>query len=223
MIDVGMPPEKMLVLHNGYDQSDMEPVLSKMEARTRIGLDANAFYVVYTGNMQANKGIESLIDMAQHCPEMQFVMVGGTHEDIARLKSYAAANAVQNLIWTGRLPIAQVSEYLYAADVLVIPPVSAPLQKFGRTVLPFKVFPYLASGRAILAPSTPDIQELMVHRKNALLVKPDQLDDAVNALKELYDKPLLLNDLGVAAKKSGEELTWEARARKFANWLQKIA
>lgn len=49
----------------------------------------------------------------------------------------------------GRLP----------ADVLVIPPSADPLQQFGRTVLPLKVFQYLAAGRPIVTGEVPDTAE----------------------------------------------------------------
>jgi glycosyltransferase involved in cell wall biosynthesis len=222
MIDVGMPAEKMLVLHNGYDESDMQPVLSKEAARAKCNLPKNDFYVVYTGNMQPNKGMGSIVELAALQPEIKFVMVGGRPEDLERLQGKAAEKNVQNIIWTGRQPIRKVSEYLYAADVLIIPPVSAPLQQFGRTVLPFKLFPYLASGRPILAAATADIQELLTHRKNAMLSKPDDVPAASAMLTELYKNPELLTKLGVAARQSGEQLTWDARANKFLNWLKNI-
>ena len=95
-------------------------------------------------------------------------MVGGKEEDLERLKIYGKEIGIKdNVIFTGRQPIAVVSEYLYAADVLIIPPVSAPLEKFGRTVLPFKIFPYLAAGRSIVAPDLADMRELLKHEKNA--------------------------------------------------------
>ena len=36
-----------------------------------------------------------------------------------------------------------------------------------------KVFSYLAAGRAILGPTLPDLQEILVHDQNAWLVPPD--------------------------------------------------
>ena len=222
MIEQGMPAEKMLVLHNGFDQSDMEPVLSKQEARQKLNLPKKDTLVVYTGNMQKNKGMESLVDIAALCPKHTFVMVGGTPADLVRLRAYAEEKSAENLIWTGRVDIKLVSQYLYAGDCLIIPPISAPLQKFGRTVLPFKVFPYLASGRPTLAPATPDIKELMFHKENAILVEPDNIEVAAKELNELLADLEFCEKLGEAAKKSGEALTWDARAQKMIDWIQKI-
>jgi glycosyltransferase involved in cell wall biosynthesis len=219
MLRVGFPMEKLLVLHNGYDNSDMQPVLTKTEARKKLGLDETAQYVVYTGNMQKNKCIESLIDIAGLLPGVNFMLVGGTPEDVERLNAYAETNAVKNIQLPGRQPIAAVSEYLYAADILIIPPVSAPLEKFGKTVLPFKLFPYLAAGRAIVAPDQPDMRELLVHNHNAILLEPDNTRQNADELKKLLSDVPFQQKLSANAAELSKSLTWEERANKFKNWL----
>lgn len=222
MAKVGFPEEKLFVLHNGYDDSDMQPVLSKEEARKQLGLDVNEVYIVYTGNMQKNKCIESLIDIAEGVPGAKFLLVGGREEDVKRLTEYAETKGVSNVILAGHQPIALVSHYLYAADVLIIPPVSAPLEKFGRTVLPFKTFPYLAAGRPIVAADAPDIRELLVHRHNAILVKADDSLQNAAAINELLADKTLMKELAGNASQLAKTLTWEARANKLKAILRKI-
>src|ERR1700760_3858052 len=68
--------------------------------------------------------------------------------------------------------------YLFAADILIIPPSRAPLDRFGDCVLPLKTFAYLAAGRAILAPRSPDTAELLRDGETALLVPPDDSEAA---------------------------------------------
>lgn len=220
MLRAGFPEEKLLVLHNGYDDSDMKPALSKEESRKQLGLSDQAKYVTYTGNMQKNKCIESLIDIAPNVPDAQFLLVGGTPEDVERLKAYAATKGVNNIILTGHRPIAEVSLYLYAADVLIIPPVSAPLEKFGRTVLPFKTFPYLAASRPIIAPDAPDVRELLVHGHNAMLVEPDNTLQNARALMDLLADDDLQHTLSFHAASLAKLLTWEERAAKLVAWLK---
>lgn len=222
MMKVGFPKEKLIVLHNGYDPSDMHPQLSKKEARKHLELSETKKLIVYTGNMQQNKGLESVIALAAQTPNADFLLVGGTQEDIDRLKAHAASLQTTNVLFAGRQPVAQVATYLYAADVLIIPTVSAPLQTFGRTVLPFKVFPYLAAGRAIIAPNLPDMKEVLKSGHNALLVRPDDTNDATNALHLLLNDESLCDNIGQNALETAEQLTWETRARKLSDWLEKI-
>lgn len=220
MLRAGFPKEKLLVLHNGVDNSDMLPILSKMEARQKLTLDLNAKYVVYTGNMQKNKCIESLVDIAAYLPNIIFLLVGGKPEDIDRLTTYCAAKKVKNVVLVERLPINEVSPYLYAADALIIPPVSAPMEKFGRTVLPFKLFPYLAAGRPIVAPNLADMRELLRHEENGILVTPDDAAQNAEAIRALFSDEKMQAQLAESAAETSRSLTWEARAEKFRNWLQ---
>ncbi len=80
----------------------------------------------------------------------------------------AAAN-VRVFPWQGPRTLAP---FLFAADVLIVPPSSAPLQQFGNCVLPLKLFAYFAAGRPILAPQAPDTAGFLRQRENALLVSP---------------------------------------------------
>ncbi len=220
MQKVGFPKEKLFVLHNGYDPTDMLPILSKKEARQKLDLSPDGHYIVYTGNMQKNKCIEVLLDIATHLPQAKFLLVGGREEDLERLKLYGKEIGLKdNVIFTGRQPISVVSEYLYAADVLVIPPVSAPLEKFGRTVLPFKIFPYLAASRPIVAPDLADMRELLTHNENAILVQPDSPLENALAIDKLLKDNGLQKRLSENAFKTSASLTWLERGRKFKKWI----
>ncbi|MCF8246710.1 MAG: glycosyltransferase [Saprospiraceae bacterium] len=219
MLRAGFPEEKLLVLHNGVDSSDMLPILSKIEARQKLNLDINAKYVVYAGNMQKNKCIESLVDIAAYLPDITFLLVGSKPEDIIRLTAYCKAKNVKNVMLVERLPINEVSPYLYAADALIIPPVAAPMEKFGRTVLPFKLFPYLAAGRPIVAPNLADMRELIRHEENGILVNPDDAAQNAEAIRALFLDEKMKEKLAANASETSRSLTWEARAEKFRNWL----
>ena len=219
MLRAGFPAEKLAIFHNGFDYADMQPMLTKTEAREKLGWEKGQRHVVYTGNMQVNKGIESVIDIARKMPAVKFVLVGGTQFDTNRLQNYAEQNAVSNVTFTGFKAIKEVSCYLYAADVLIIPPASAPLEKYGRTVLPFKTFLYLAAGRPVLAPLQPDLTEVLEDGYNALLVEPDNLDAAVAALESLFANPAMHLRISENAAASVSDLTWDARAKKIIHWL----
>lgn len=214
----GFPPEKLAPIHNGFDPADMEPVLDRTAARKACGLPLRKFLAVYTGNMQANKGVESIIELAAAVPETTFVLVGGTPADIARLEETAAASSCRNVIFTGMKPVGEVPRYLHAADVLLIPPTAAPLKLYGRTVLPFKTFLYMAAGRPILGPDLPDLREVLTAR-SALLVTPDDTRAAARALARLAKDPALCKRTGTASARAAAKLTWDQRGLRIASWI----
>jgi glycosyltransferase involved in cell wall biosynthesis len=109
---------------------------------------------------------------------------------------------------------------MVSADVLVLPPSSVGLKVAGHTVLPMKLFGYLAAGRALLAPATPDVRELLVDGDNAVLVEPGDLDAAAHALRTLLHDDVGRARLAARARATGQDLTWDARAEKIERFLR---
>jgi len=77
---LGVPEDRMLVAHNGWDPGRMEPRLTRAGARALLGLEPDRFTVVYSGRMNARKGIDIVFAAARAAPEIAFVLVGSEGE-----------------------------------------------------------------------------------------------------------------------------------------------
>src|SRR5450759_3951103 len=159
----------------------MEPRLDKGEARRQIGMAGPEPIVCYAGHIQQRKGIDMVIDLAARLPETRFLICGGFPEDVANAERLAAERGAKNMRFTGWIDVAKLAPYLYAADVLLVPPARAPLERYGNAVLPIKTYTYLSAGRVIVAPRLPDVEEVLQDGENALLVTPEQPEEAVAA------------------------------------------
>lgn len=212
----GVPKEKLLAAHNGYDPSVLRPVLTQAEARQRCGLPADRPVVVYTGRIAMKKGLDLVLEMAAARPEALFVLVGSE----GRGPVERQADALENIRMVSWRAIGETAPYLYAADVLLIPPASGPLRQVGNTVLPLKTFLYMAAGRAILAPRTADLLELLRDGENAALVPPDDMAAATNRLQSLLNDAALRKRLAAAARNDVAALTWRRRARRVLAFLE---
>jgi glycosyltransferase involved in cell wall biosynthesis len=162
------------------------------------------------------KGLGLMLEMARALPEVQFVIVGSEGEGEVERRA-ARLDNVRVVPWQS---FDEMTPYLYAADVLLIPPSTTPLKKVGNTVLPMKTFPYMAAGRAILAPNSPDLRELLQDGENAALVPPDDSDAAVRRLRSLLDDPDTRERLGAAARADIEDHTWPRRAERILHFIQ---
>jgi glycosyltransferase involved in cell wall biosynthesis len=207
----------------------MVPELSRESAREQTGLPLDRRLIVYTGHVGPHKGTTSLIDLARAIPDAAMVIVGVDEASDERrwLDDRLHGAGVQNVIAVPRVPLRQVASYLYAADCLVIPPTSDPLTTYRRTVLPMKIFSYLAAGRPILAPRLPDIQEVLRDGETARLVEPDDAAAAADAVRRLLDDSALASRLSQACRDAARTCTWAARAAMIADtlgrWLQRPA
>lgn len=210
----GVPPEKLLVAHNGAEPRRMGEPGGRKAARAKLGLDETRFIAVYAGRLNAQKGLDALLALADLRPDVLFLLVGSEGEGPVEAAARRHAN-VQVVPWQAP---PDLPAWLHAADVLLIPPSRAPLEQFRNCVLPLKLFAYLAADRPILAPVAPDTAELLLDGENALLVPPGDGAAAAAALDRLRD-PALAARLGAAAFALSAELTWDARAEKIETFL----
>lgn len=211
----GVPAEKMLVAHNGHDPAQLLPRLGKAEARARLGLPGERGIAVYAGRINGRKGLDQLLALADLRPSTLFLLVGSEGEGPVEAAAAERAN-VGMVPWQ---PPEALAPWLYAADLLIIPAASAPLDRHGTCVLPLKTFLYLAAGRPILAPAAPDTAEILKDGDNALLVPPDRPEAAAAALDRLLADPALAARLGERGAATAATLSWDARAARIVAFL----
>lgn len=212
---LGIPEARMLVAHNGWDPARMEPRLSREEARTALNLPAGPFTAMYSGRINARKGLDIILAAARQAPEIAFVLVGSEGEGPVEAEARQLPN-VRVVPWQS---FRSLAPWLYAADVLVVPPSLEPLSRHGNTVLPIKLFLYLAAARPLLAPRAPDTAELLTDGVNALLVPPGNVDATVAALRALAAEPARAERLAAGARATAADLTWDARAGHILDFL----
>jgi len=214
-VRIGAPDEAIRVVHNGYSPERMSPVLEQSEARAQLGIADDAKLVVYTGRINQRKGLDTVLDLARSLPDATFMLVGSEGHGLIE----HAAEDIPNVKIIPWQPSAATARYLYAADVLIIPPSASPMLEYGNTVLPLKIFLYLAAGRAIYAPASPDVCEVLVHDENACLVATDGAPTEADSLGALLADEARMRRLGRAARELSEALTWDARAERIEAFL----
>jgi len=213
---LGVPRAKLRVVHNGFDPKRMEPVLSKAEARRILALPRDKQIITYAGRINERKGLDVLLHLADRMPEVLFLLVGSTGRGSIEIEAERRDN-VRVVPWQ---TASSIAPYLYASDVLTIPPSSVPLEQVGNTVLPLKLFLYLAAGRPVFAASSPDTAEILEHDHNAWLVPPDNGAEAERQLRLLLGDAARLERLGRACQELAAGLTWDSRATKVEAFFE---
>ena len=208
---IGVPAAKLVTIRNGFAPERLGNAGSVVAAKTMIGVPISRATVVYTGRVNHKKGLDLLVEAAARLPDVLFLLVGGTGDEPPGLVAGAPPN-VRIVPWQAEAGLAR---YLAAADVLVIPPSTRPLGEFGSTVLPLKVFLYMAAGRPILAGATPDVEEVLRHGENAFLCPPDDAAALACGLATLLADEALRSRLAAASLSESGDLTWDARADRI--------
>jgi glycosyltransferase involved in cell wall biosynthesis len=150
----------------------------------RTGGDVLALYV---GSFASYQGVDLLFEAipaaVAAAPQLRFVIVGGTAEQIARRRKALAAEGVADaVVFAGFIAPDELPDHLAAADILISPRIA------GRNT-PLKILDYLKAGRAILATDT-EANRLLLDESTALLVPPEPRALAAGAARLAADPGL---------------------------------
>ena len=96
----------------------------RQQGRKKLGIKENEFVVIGVGQLQARKGVEDFIDVANAIPDAKFLWVGGRPfghmtEGIARIDARISENEGKNIQFTGMLDLDQMPLVYAAADMML--------------------------------------------------------------------------------------------------------
>jgi len=211
----GVPAGKIMCEHDGVDVEAFQQGITIQEARRRLQLPLDSKLVTYAGSLGGDRSLDRIIDLAVFFPYVSFMVVGGSPNEVASMQKRARGRGVTNLILIGRVPHAQVPQYLFASDVLLM--IWSSRVPTIEYCSPMKVFEYMAAGRVIVGDGFPTIHEVLTDGKNALLSAPESFKD----LKSKLAHALLLphdNSLALEAKDLAfAKHSWTGRAKRICD------
>ncbi|MEM7682864.1 MAG: glycosyltransferase family 4 protein [Planctomycetota bacterium] len=201
--------KRVLTVHDVSQMTpaDFEPT---GEVRAKLGI-GDAPGVVYVGNLEPYQGvellIESMVEATRVVPQGQLVIAGGKPAGIEKLKALADSLGVgASVHFLGRWPLDKLGSLLGEFEVVASPRVRG-------VNTPMKVFPYLHSGRALLATDLPTHRQSM-GEDVACLAPPEPLAFGA-ALAKLWSDPALRAGLGQAGRAMIEaEHTYPAHVQR---------
>jgi glycosyltransferase involved in cell wall biosynthesis len=79
-------------------------------------------------------------------------------------------------------------------------------------------------GRAIVAPASPNITEVLTDGENAVLFDPDRADGMLRAIERLCNDGELRQRVAAGARNTIElrKLTWESNARRIVELFNRL-
>ena len=118
---LGIAGRNPVVAPNGFELEAFEKESDISSLRARLGLPLDRKIVCYCGNTYRGRGIEILVRAAAEIPEVEFLIVGGRERDNALWREMARQSGAANFRMEGFVRQREVSAYLLASDVLVMP------------------------------------------------------------------------------------------------------
>jgi glycosyltransferase involved in cell wall biosynthesis len=218
LVQCGMPDEKAVALHNGFERSFL--IRQPQEAehwRRELLKDGRNQLVVYSGALYRFKGVDLLIEVAKELPEIQFIVTGGTESQVSAYQELSQQKGVENITFLGWiLPRQRLVSLFQAADMLAHPHCSGKEADFTN---PVKFFQYIASGTPIVATTIAPLLEFKLPHLAMDWCEPDdsiQFSDCLRLALKKYPRKIE----GYAENiEFGQQFSWENRIQKILSYV----
>jgi PEP-CTERM/exosortase A-associated glycosyltransferase len=192
----GIEAARVAVVPNAVDPSEFSLPEASAGGNGRFGRPGPGT-VAFIGSFYHYEGLDLLIEawgslLARH-PNLRLLLVGGGPME-ARLRDLAERRGLSgSVVFTGRIPHAEVSQAYAAADLLVYPRKS---MRLTELVTPLKPLEAMALGKPVAASSVGGHRELIRHGETGMLFPPDDVPGLASAVSTLLSSPSLRERMG---------------------------
>lgn len=206
LVTRGIAPGKITVIPNAVDVDQFD-VGGKPDPglKLKLGLGHNRV-LGFIGSFYAYEGLDLLIAalpaILRTAPDVKLLLVGGGPQDEALRQQVMALDLMDRVIFTGRVPHAEVNRYYDLVDVLVYP--RHPM-RLTELVTPLKPLEAMAQGRLMVASDVGGHHELIEDGVTGVLFRAGDADDLAARVTGLL----------------GDEAGWDALKRNGRAFVER--
>jgi hypothetical protein len=215
----GIDLEKITVIQNAVDTSafsvGMQP---DPDLQRSLGLEG-AVVVGFAGSFYGYEGLDLLIEaaaiLAARQPALRVLLVGGGPQESA-LKALAAARGISDrVVFTGRVPHADVRRYYDLIDVLAYP---RHRMRLTELVTPLKPLEAMAQGRMLVASDVGGHKELVRDGETGFLFPAGDATALARSLEAVLERRCDWQEIRRQARRFVEtERTWARSVARYAD------
>jgi len=217
LIERGIDPDKITVIPNAVDieKFDMggkpDPAL-----KMKLGLGSSRV-LGFIGSFYAYEGLDLLIAalpaILGRMPDVKVLLVGGGPQDAALKQQVMALDLKDRVVFTGRVPHAEVNRYYDLVDVLAYP--RHPM-RLTDLVTPLKPLEAMAQGRLMVASDVGGHKELIQDGRTGVLFRADDVNDLATKVVSLLNNEQGWDAMKQAGRRFVEtERNWAASVARY--------
>ncbi|MBL8343678.1 MAG: glycosyltransferase, exosortase A system-associated [Rubrivivax sp.] len=214
----GIEDGKVTVVPNAVDVAAFrfgEPADPAL--RARLGLQG-CTVLGFAGSFYGYEGLHLLVDalalLLPARPALRLLLVGGGPQEDALRAQVAARGLGDRVIFTGRVPHAQVQRYYGLIDVLAYPRLPIRLTEL---VTPLKPLEAMAQGRIFVASDVGGHRELIRHGETGFLCPPGEAGALAAAITDVLAREAEWPRIRQQARRFVEvERTWTHSVARYA-------
>ncbi len=220
-----VPSDKIVVSSNAVDVERFKPD-GELGAQTRTSLHLkNQPFLIFVGNFYQWHDVVTLLKsfaiVLKTHSDARLVLVGDGTEREKMMKLSVDLGLEHAVLFTGFVSHTEVSRYVNAADIAVVP---VPNMKQEMWLSPMKLFEYMASGKAIVASAMGQIKDVIRDGENGLLVPAGDESALASAICKLIEDASLRVQLGKQAREDAvHDHSWEQYIFRLENAFIDVA
>lgn len=191
----GVEDRRILFLPNGVDAELFHPTPATNDPIGAKDRWPGKFVVCFAGTIGMAHGLKTLIDAAtllRNVTDVQFVVVGDGAERTS-LEEHVASLGLENVLFLGRVPRAEVAGILRRADASLVMLRPSPV---FETVLPSKLFEGMGTATPILLGVDGEARRLLERADAGIHFQPGDAPALVRAIEKLRADPAEAKRMG---------------------------
>jgi PEP-CTERM/exosortase A-associated glycosyltransferase len=220
----GSPAGKVTVIPNAVDVESFRFGSAPDEAlREELGL-RGAVVLGFAGSFYGYEGLDLLLAavpaIAAEHPSLRVLLLGGGPQDAALKAQAAALGIAERVIFTGRVPHAEVQHHYDLIDILVYPRKS---MRLTELVTPLKPLEAMAQGRLVVASDVGGHRELIRNGETGTLFPAGDAAALGEAVRRLLGRREDWDRMRINGRRFVEgERTWANSVARYADVYRRV-
>jgi hypothetical protein len=220
----GIREDKVTVIPNAVDvDSFAYAPPAEPELRGQLGL-VDCSVLGFAGSFYAYEGLDLLLDavaglLPSH-PRLKVLLVGGGPQEAALRAQAARLGIAERVVFSGRVPHAEVQRYYGQIDLLCYPRKS---MRLTDVVTPLKPLEAMAQGKLLVASDVGGHRELIRDGETGVLFRAGDVAALQSAIERLLAAPQDWERLRRAGRDFVErERTWAGSAARYQSVYERL-
>ena len=221
----GIEPKRVTVIPNAVDIEAFEPGgTADSVLQAQLGLNGCSV-IGFIGSFYAYEGLDLLLEALPQIlaarPDVRVLLVGGGPQEGALKAQVCRLGLDQHVVFTGRVPHAEVTRYYDLIDVLTYPRHS---MRLTELVTPLKPLEAMAQGRLLVASDVGGHRELIRHGETGLLFRAGSAASLAETVVQLLAQRVDWPRLRRAGRQHVEsDRNWSASVSRYAQVYRSVA
>jgi colanic acid biosynthesis glycosyl transferase WcaI len=193
LLEGGVTPDKTITVLNGISTEMLDAILQGTAGK----VENQRPLVSYAGVLGYNQNLTVLLEAARMLPDVDFVLAGDGPE-LPLLRKKAGELGLGNVSFSGYLNRERLLDLYRQSDVLLAHVRSSPT--IDATMIPVKLFEYMAAGKPIIYAGKGAAVELLREIDCAVTVAPENPAAMSTAIAQLLRDPERMRAFGLRGR-----------------------